>query len=39
MSSASPIAPAFPGVAPEVVEAYRNAPDNMVAEIGRVFRW
>ena len=25
--------PAFPGVAPEVVEAYRNAPDNMVAEI------
>jgi len=25
--------PEFPGVSPEVVEAYRNAPDNMVAEI------
>jgi Uma2 family endonuclease len=33
MSQASPIDPAFPGVAPEVVEAYRNAPDNVVAEI------
>lgn len=27
------IGSAFPGVAPEVVEAYRNAPDNVVAEI------
>ncbi len=27
------IDPAFPGVAPEVVEAYRSAPDNVVAEI------
>jgi Uma2 family endonuclease len=27
------IDPAFPGVAPEVVEAYRDAPDNVVAEI------
>jgi Uma2 family endonuclease len=26
-------APAFPGVAPEVVAAYRNAPDHIVAEI------
>src|SRR5262245_48195961 len=25
--------PAFPGVAPEVVQAYLDAPDNMVAEI------
>lgn len=33
MSTASPVDPAFPGVAPEVVEAYRNAPDNVVAEI------
>lgn len=28
-----PLDPAFPGVAPEVVEAYRSAPKNMVAEI------
>jgi len=27
------IDPAFPGVAPEVVEAYRSAPDNVSAEI------
>ncbi len=27
------IDPAFPGVAPEVVEAYRSAPDNFSAEI------
>jgi Uma2 family endonuclease len=33
MSSVSPIDPEFPGVAPEVVERYRNAPDNVVAEI------
>ncbi len=35
MTSAAPrpIDPGFPGVAPEVVEAYRNAPDNVVAEI------
>jgi Uma2 family endonuclease len=35
MSAAAPhpFDPAFPGVAPEVVEAYRNAPDNVVAEI------
>lgn len=33
MSTASPVDPAFPGVAPEVVEAYRNAPENMIAEI------
>ncbi len=35
MTSAAPLPvdPAFPGVAPEVVEAYRNAPDNVVAEI------
>jgi Uma2 family endonuclease len=32
-AAARPVAPAFPGVAPEVVEAYRNAPDNVVAEI------
>jgi Uma2 family endonuclease len=31
--AALPLDPAFPGVAPDVVEAYRNAPDNMVAEI------
>jgi Uma2 family endonuclease len=30
---ARPVAPEFPGVAPEVVAAYRNAPDNVVAEI------
>jgi Uma2 family endonuclease len=30
---ARPVVPAFPGVAPDVVEAYRNAPDNVVAEI------
>src|SRR5262245_37623159 len=28
-----PVDPAFPGVAPEVVAAYRNAPDNLVAEV------
>src|SRR4051794_22516034 len=28
-----PLDPAFPGVAPEVVEAYRSAPENVVAEI------
>lgn len=28
-----PLDPAFPGVDPEVVEAYRSAPRNMVAEI------
>jgi Uma2 family endonuclease len=33
MSSVSPVDPAFPGVAPEVVEAYRKAPDHLVAEI------
>lgn len=27
------IDPAFPGITPEVLEAYRNAPDNVVAEI------
>lgn len=32
-AAARPRASAFPGVAPEVVEAYRNAPDNVVAEI------
>jgi Uma2 family endonuclease len=30
---ASTIDPAFPGIAPEVLEAYRNAPDNVVAEV------
>ncbi|MFT3775866.1 MAG: Uma2 family endonuclease [Minicystis sp.] len=30
---ARPLDQAFPGVEPAVVEAYRNAPDNMVAEI------
>lgn len=35
MTSAAsrPADPAFPGVAPDVVEAYRSAPDHMVAEI------
>ncbi len=35
MTSAAPrpVDPAFPGIAREVVEAYRNAPDNVVAEI------
>jgi Uma2 family endonuclease len=30
---AHPIDPAFPGIAPEVLEAYRNAPANVVAEV------
>jgi Uma2 family endonuclease len=29
----SPVDPRFPGIAPEVVEAYRNAPAHMVAEV------
>jgi len=35
MTSAAPrpLDPAFPGIAPEVVEAYRNAPSNLIAEI------
>lgn len=33
IAAARPIDPAFPGIDPEVLEAYRNAPDNMVAEI------
>lgn len=28
-----PIDPAFPGIAPDVLEAYRSAPDNVVAEV------
>jgi Uma2 family endonuclease len=33
MSAAPPIDPKFPGIAPEVLEAYKNAPDNVVAEV------
>lgn len=33
MIPARPIDPAFPGVALEVVQAYRDAPDHLVAEI------
>jgi hypothetical protein len=31
--AARSIDPAFPGIAPEVLEAYRNAPNNVVAEV------
>ena len=33
MTATHPIDPLFPGIAPEVVAAYREAPDNVVAEI------
>lgn len=33
IAAARPVDPAFPGIDPEVLEAYRNAPDNIVAEI------
>lgn len=32
-AAARPADPAFPGIAPEVMAAYRDAPDNVVAEI------
>jgi Uma2 family endonuclease len=33
VAAAQSVDPGFPGVAADVVEAYRNAPDNLVAEI------
>lgn len=33
MTARHPVDPAFPGIAPDVLEAYRRAPDHMVAEI------
>lgn len=33
VAAAPTVDPAFPGVAPDVVEAYRTAPEHMVAEI------
>ncbi len=33
VAAAQAVGPSFPGVVPDIVEAYRSAPDNLVAEI------